>query len=651
MKKHILVAGCVMALSAPHALAQSETSEPARHVLNLDDVEINDLIEDVSIVTGYTFIVHPDVRSKRVTVMSQTPLSSADVFQVFLSTLRVHGFAAVPAGRNTYKIIPEQSAVGEARIGGSGPNAFVTQIFKLDHFSAIDAAQMIKPLIDAQGQVVANQKANTLVIVDYASNIGKVRELISQLDEDQTLTQTIALKNVPASEMAQILNTLQGGDTGIGADFTVVASETSNSIILRGDELAITRAVSVATELDETDPVRDNLRVIALQNSDARDIVPILEKVGDTMYAQKSPGEGEGLKPTITQHEPTNSLVISADYETLLAMERVIEALDVRRTQVLVEAIIVEMTDDTAHELGVQFVLAGANGSDTPFVSTNFSRSAPNLLALTGALVGDGLFDGGGTTTANPFQDAAISSLLGLNGLTIGGSGQSGDTLFGVILTALDSDTESNILSTPYTIALDNSTASLVVGQEIPITTGEVLGNNNVNPFRTVERKEVGVKLEVTPHVGDGDVVRLDIIQEVSSVFGAVGVASPDLITNKRAITTSVLANDGDLIVLGGLIEQTETVNSSKVPILGDIPVAGRLFRSEGVGTKRTNLMVFIRPTIIRDAEDARSETERKYRYIRAESILRGDTEASALDNFVETVLGTPPPGQTPPEE
>ncbi|MEE9380569.1 MAG: type II secretion system protein GspD, partial [Hyphomonadaceae bacterium] len=156
MKKHILVAGCVMALSAPHALAQSETSEPARHVLNLDDVEINDLIEDVSIVTGYTFIVHPDVRSKRVTVMSQTPLSSADVFQVFLSTLRVHGFAAVPAGRNTYKIIPEQSAVGEARIGGSGPNAFVTQIFKLDHFSAIDAAQMIKPLIDAQGQVVAN---------------------------------------------------------------------------------------------------------------------------------------------------------------------------------------------------------------------------------------------------------------------------------------------------------------------------------------------------------------------------------------------------------------------------------------------------------------------------------------------------------------
>ena len=385
--------------------------------------------------------------------------------------------------------------------------------------------------------------------------------------------------------------------------------------------------------------------MITLKNSDAHTIVPILEQIGATMYAQKAPSEGQELKPTITQHEPTNSLIISADYETLLAMERVIEALDVRRTQVLVEAIIVEMTDDAARELGVQFLLAGSDG-DIPFISTNFSRSAPNLLALTGALVGDGVFGAGGTGTAtsNPFQQAAVSSLLGLNGLSIGGAGQSGNTLFGLVLNALENDTESNILSTPYAIALDNATSSLIVGQEIPITTGEVLGNNNVNPFRTVERIDVGVKLDITPHVGEGNSVRLDIAQEVSSVFGAVGPASPDLITNKRAINTTVLADDGDLIVLGGLIEQRETTNSSKVPVLGDIPVAGRLFRSEGVGHVRTNLMVFIRPTIIRDAEEARAATSRKYRYIRAEDLLRNGEADSTLDNFVESVLGAPAP-------
>ncbi len=647
MKKRIILAGCLLAFANAGVMAEMQSPTATRHILNLDDVEINDLVEDISIVTGYTFIVHPDVRSKRVTVLSQTPMSSEDVFQVFLSTLRVHGFAAVPAGRNTYKIVPEQTAVGEARLGGSGPNAFVTQIIKLDRFSAVDAAQMVKPLVDAQGQVVANVKSNTLVVVDYASNMSKIRALISELDTDRTQTETIALKNIPASEMASILTQIQetGDSAGSAGKFSAVASETSNSIIIRGNELAISQASEIVRELDETDPVRDNIRVISLQNSDASKIVPILEKVGDTMYAQKAAGESHEIKPSVTHHEPTNSLIVSADYQTLLAMERVVRALDVRRTQVLVEAIIVEMSDDTARELGVQFLLAGTGASDTPFISTNFSRSAPNLLALTGALVGDSLLSTGGTgTAANPFQQAAVSSLLGINGLTIGGGGQSGDTLFGVVLNALESDTESNILSTPYAIALDNATSSLIVGQEIPVTTGEVLGNNNANPFRTVERLDVGVKLDVTPHVGEGNTVRLDIVQEVSSVFGAVGAASPDLITNKRQITTTVLADDGDLIVLGGLIEQRETVNNSKVPVLGDIPAVGRLFRSEGTGVVRTNLMVFIRPTIIRDAEDARAETSRKYRYIRAEDILRSQNGISDLDEFVESVLGSPPP-------
>ncbi len=645
MNTRFLMSAALGAYAAAHAQAEMQSPQAARHILNLDDVEISALVEDVSMVTGYTFIVHPDVRKVRVTVMSQTPMSSDDVFQVFLSTLRVHGFAAVPAGRDTYKIIPEQSAVGEAFVTGSGPNAFVTEILKLNHFNAVEAAQMIKPLIDAQGQVVANANSNTLVVVDYASNLSKLRTIVAELDKDRSVVETVALRNVPASEMETILNKVQGErarEGGPRINFSAVASETSNSIVIRGDELMVERAKQVAAELDQTDPVRDNIRVISLNNSDAVEIVPILERVGVTMAARQSPGEGGTFEPTIAHHEPTNSLVISANYETLLAMERVIEALDVRRAQVLVEAIIVEMSDDTARELGVQFLVSGTEG-DAPFASTNFSRSAPNLLALTGALAGDGLF-GGDDSVNKTFRDAAVSSLLGANGVTLGFGGQDGDTLFGAIINAVEDDTESRILSTPFGMTLDNATSALVVGQEIPITTGEVLGDANTNPFRTVDRKEIGVKLNVTPRIGEEDTVRLDIEQEVSSIFGSVNAATPDLITNLRSIQTSVIADDGEIIVLGGLVEQTETDVTSQVPILGDIPGIGRLFRSEGKGQTRTNLMVFIKPTIVRDDLDARATTAQKYTYIRAEEIMRGGSDDSSLDRFIEDVVGSTVP-------
>jgi general secretion pathway protein D len=322
-------------------------------------------------------------------------------------------------------------------------------------------------------------------------------------------------------------------------------------------------------------------------------------------------------------------------------MERVVDALDQRRAQVLVEAIIVEMSDDTARELGVQFLLSGTGDSSVPFLSTNFSRSAPNLLSLAGALADPSVF--GGT---NPFTTGAVNSLLGLEGVSIGGGGRSGDTLFGAILTAVEQDTQSRVLSKPFNMTLDNGTSELVVGQEIPITTGEALGDNNSNPFRTVERTEVGIKLTVTPRISSDDTVRLDIYQEVSSVLGAVGTSSTDLITNLRTINTSVLADSGEIIVIGGLIEQTDTLVNSKVPVLGDVPVMGELFKSEGRDVGRTNLMVFIRPTIVRNRNDARAVTSRNYRYIRAEEMLRedGDQENSAIDAFISEVLGTVPP-------
>lgn len=641
--KRLIAASAIALAVQGYAAGEMNSPQAARHVLSLNDVEITALIDDVSIITGNTFILHPDVRRTKVTVMSQAPMTTNEVFQVFLSTLRVHGFAAIPAGRGVYRVVPEQAAIGEAGVTNTGPNAFITEVFKLDNFSAIEAAQMVKPLVDAQGQVVANARSNTLVLVDYASNMPRLREIVDGLDaDDRTKVETLELRNVPAREIQSILtDLLSDRDDSPGNRFEVSASSSSNSIVIRGDETTVQRAMRVARELDKSDPVRDSLRVIELKNSDAIDIVPILERLAQTMAEQSSPGDLQTPGATIAHHEPTNSLVISASPDTILAMERVVEALDKRRAQVLVEAIIVEMSDNTARELGVQFLLSGTGESTVPFLSTNFSRSAPNLLSLAGAVADPDVF--GGT---NPFTEGAVSSLLGLDGASIGVGGRDGDTLFGAILTAIEKDTQSKVLSKPFNMTLDNGTSELIVGQQIPVTTGETLSSDNSNPFRTVTRQDVGIILRVTPRISADDTIRMDIFQEVSSISTTLSSGTDDFVTNQRQFTTNVLADDGEIIVIGGLIEQTDETVNSKVPIAGDIPVVGNLFKSEGTTYDRTNLMVFIRPTIVRDRDDARAVTARNYRYIRAEELLRGDDDEtiSDLDVFIGNVLGTEPP-------
>ncbi|MAN73928.1 MAG: type II secretion system protein GspD [Henriciella sp.] len=640
MRKLLTTLG-LMALAATAGTANAQAD---RHVLSLDDVEITALIDDVSTITGYTFILHPDVGRTRVTVLSRTPMTTNEVFEVFLSTLRVNGFAAIPAGRGVYRIVPEALAVGEAGGAASGPNAFVTQVFTLDSFGAVEAAQMLKPIIDAQGQVVANARSNSVVVVDYASNMPRVREVIQSLDTaDRSEVQTVSLSSVPAREMEGILTDLLGTQDGNPRqNFEVTAAQTSNSVIIRGDAPTVARAVQVASELDAAEPTRDNIRVLELNNASAEEIVPVLEKIAATMADQRSPAENAAPPATIAAHVESNSLIISATPDTLLAMERVVDALDQRRAQVLVEAIIVEMSDDTARELGVQFLLSGTGDSTTPFASTNFSRSAPNLLALAGAIIDPDLGgDGDGEGGSNQFTNAAVNSLLGTNGTLFGVGGQDGDTLFGAIINAVEQDTNSRVLSKPFNMTLDNGTSELLVGQDVPLTSGEVLGSDNTNPFRTVQREQVGVKLEVTPRISSDDTIRLDIYQEVSSVDDFIGGgASPDIILNTREFRTSLLADNGEIIVLGGLIEQTDAIVNSKVPFLGDIPVAGNLFKSEGRSNTRTNLMIFIKPTIVRDRGSANAVTARNYNYIRAQELLRGEQAGVSIDTFLDEVLG-----------
>ncbi|MEX1249910.1 MAG: secretin N-terminal domain-containing protein, partial [Hyphomonas sp.] len=294
MTKRILLAAAAALSAAQWATAQAPAETESKHVLKLDDVELNTLIADVSMLTGYTFITHPDVRKARVSVVSQTPMSTSDVFQVFLTTLRVQGFAAIPAGRDTYRIVPETVAATEAPVSGQGGNAFVTEIIRLDHVNAMDVAQQIKPVLDSQGQIAANASTNTLVVVDYASNLQRVRRMIEMIDRDPSVTETVALRNVPALEMEAVLNRLQGGaapDPGSqsgGNRFLAVASETSNAVLLRGDPATVAKARAVALQLDSTEPQRDNIRIIALNYTDAGEIVPILERVGLSIAAQRA---------------------------------------------------------------------------------------------------------------------------------------------------------------------------------------------------------------------------------------------------------------------------------------------------------------------------------------------------------------------------
>ncbi|MEO0753808.1 MAG: type II secretion system secretin GspD [Pseudomonadota bacterium] len=610
----------------------------SQHVIYLQDVEMSVLIDDVSRITGYTFIVHPTVKGQ-VTVSSQTPLSTAEVFQVFLSTLRVHGFTAVPGRNGIYKIVPEQQATAEAALASQSVvgDQVETAVFKLRSIDAVEVAKMIKPVTNPQGQVSTSAASNSVIVVDYASNIARVRELVDQIDEDRSSIVNVALNNMSAAEMAKTLNGLNAGTSeAFNYDVGAIAVDSSNSVILRGEAADVARMAEVAQQLDrESRIVDETIKVLPLKYATALDLDPILKGIGARMAEAASRGGATIAAPTVVAHEPTNSLVINAEPQILRQLERVVDDLDVRRAQVLVEAIVVELSDQATRELGLQFVVGGGDNNAVPFATTNFTRNAPTILSLAGALVPDDLIgDAGSAGLAN----AAVNSLLNTDGALLGVAGETNDgVIFGAIVNAVEGDVDSNILSTPSVMALDNESAFVISGQEIPIVTGEALSDNNQNPFRTVERQDVGVTLEIKPQISDGDTIRLNLRQEVSSIAPVSGAS--DIITNKRELSTTVLADDGEIIVLGGLIQDDQQNTVSKVPLLGDIPGLGRLFRSEGTSRNRTNLMVFLRPTIIRDTEAVREATEIKYDYIQRAQQDASFGGTSSLDAIVQELI------------
>lgn len=642
-----------LGLSA-NALAQDRDCAGS---VNFEQADIRTVITDFAMRTGFKFVVDPRVNGT-VTIKSgpNGGLCADEAWELFQAALRVSGFTASPINGDSYKIIPIQEGARSASPVGEGQAGnYVTQIVRLKYVDAREAAATLTQIVSERGVVSPVRTANALILVDVADNVERMQQILNQIDQDTTVYRTIALENMSAIEAARIVGDLakefSEESSGQRTSVQVLPVEASNSILVRAEPTVLARITRVIAELDRTGGASSALSVITLKHANAEEMVELLRSIagaqpdaglttGDNVVATRL-----GADTNITVDPATNSIIISGDAAIQQMLKDVIGQLDVRRAQVQVEAIIVEVSDNTARELGIQYFLSG-DGSENgrvPFSATNFQDATPNVIGAAGALLlNDPLGGDDDTDTGDAVAEAALQSLLGVNGFLLGGAGTLSDgTIFGAILTALQQDDESRVLSLPSITTLDNSPAKLSIGQEIPITTGEAAGDNfSGGAFRTVSREEVGVILEVTPRITDGNTVTMEIIQETSSVAGQILSTSTDLITNKSIFETTALVDDGDILVIGGLIDQTEQYLDSQVPLLGDIPVLGNLFKTQSKSTDRRNLMVFIKPTIIRDRDTAKAATDKKLDYIRARELLSSGRPTSEIDRLIDQATG-----------
>ena len=662
----------------------------AQQTVNLRDADVRAFIQDVSRATGRTFIIDPRVQGK-VSVVSERPLDQAGYFELFLSTLRANGLVVTPAAGGAFRVAPADGAATQPS-AGQGRDRFETAVLNLNFIDAASAIETLRPLVSREGQVTANRAGNAVIIADYADNVARVRQLARQIDQDRAAVRVVALKHAGAREIATSLAQIAQGSAE-GRGWQVAPVDASNSLVLRGDPATLAKLARTVADLDQAAAAGSDVRVFFLNHADAEKLVPVLQQlVGQpvspasqaapqAMPAQSAFGNAnaaaQGQQPAasaplpaqptggslgtsgfvpgasigrgqavIARYEGANAIVIAAPADVQRRLGEVIRQLDVRREQVLVEAIIVEISDIAAQRLGVQFLLSGTGGSNIPFSVTNYSNAAPNLLAVAGAIAAEKRYGQDNSTTV-ALRNAAVNSLLNANGGQFGFGGNLGsNAVFGFVVNAVKADTASNVLSTPSVMTLANAQARILVGQNVPLATGQALSNNFDNAFRTVQRQDIGIALDVRPQINAGGTIKLTLRQEVSSIATSIVTQNiPDLILNKREINTTVTVDDGQIIALGGLIDENERRAIEKVPLLGDIPFLGNLFRSRSRDRTKTNLMVFIRPTIIRNAEDAAKLTGDRYQYVRAEQARREATADPSIDALVRDYLKAPIPG------
>jgi general secretion pathway protein D len=585
-------------------------------LLNYQDVDIAKVTQDISKFSKKTLILDPRVKG-RISIFSDSILSSEQVWDVYLRTIQVHGFSALSDG-GIVRIVPENEATRDSNIANN--NASIeTKVFTLKNRSAGEILPQIKAITGRQSHLSSIPSINSILLVDKKSNIQRIEKLLSTLDQnDSAAINIINLNNLSSVEAVRILDRLKAQNNPTINNFIAVPFTPSNSVILSADQVVTKNITETLNALDQDALTGGSIAVIYLKYAKAEEVAAIINTVSSRFSGE------DADKPVVTHHRETNSLVISSEETNLELIRNLISKLDIRRAQVLVEAIIVELSETAARNLGVETIFAGAQDGNIPIGITRFQNGAnPDLLSLAGSAIEQG----DNATLSN----LATSSLLNSSGLVGGFGDLSGGDSFAGIISAVADDQNSDILSTHTVIAMDNEPANLVIGQEIPITTGESLGASNANPFRTTSRQEVGIKLSITPQINEGNSVILEIKQEVSGIVGPL-TGTADLITNKRSIETTVLVDNNQMIVLGGLNEDDVQESISRVPILGSIPVLGRLFSSSAESRVQRNLMVFLRPRILIDSTDVSTLSGEKYNYINAEVLLRSSTETPIID-------------------
>lgn len=575
------------------------------------DADIKTFAQDIALLTDKTIILDPRVKGL-ITIYSDAPLNSESIWEVFISTMEVQGYNVLKDG-DIYRVIPSQEGVKNFSEDGTFEGSIGSEVIKLRFSSAKDIVNAVKPIVGVRSYIVALNNDREVLIADDADNIRRIKDIIRNLDSElDTSISEFKLKNLSAIEALRLINSLKADPNTRFDKLAVATFQGSNKLIFSGPLEIVIRAKRVLSRLDLDNNLNENTKVIYLNYSKAEDILKILTDVSASFNQEQN----VDYKTVITSHEETNSIIIRSNPQSIKTLTSIVEQLDIRRPQVYVEAIIVEISDESAKALGVDTIYSGESNGNTPIALTRFpTTTSPDLLSIVGSA--DDNTDIGSSA-------GAASSILGTRGFVAGlGNLRDGEDNFAVLLSLLREDQNSNILSTPSAVVMDNEEASLLVGQEIPITTGESLGANNLTPFRTTAREEVGVKLEVRPQINDSGSVALFIRQEVSSIAGAQLPNSNDLITNKREIETTVLADNSQILVLGGLISEDVQESVNKVPLLGDIPLLGRLFRSSAKSVQRRNLMIFLRPTILRDSLTTKDLSEEKFNLIKAKQILK----------------------------
>lgn len=588
--------------------------------INLRDVEIPTLVETVSRITGKSFVIDPRVKG-RVTVITSKNISEDELYETFLSILQVHGFVAVPSG-NLIKIIPaNQGKQHDNPVAGAddGPESkpstnksgytkkrkakefksdeLITRVIRVEHVPAAMLVPILRPLVPSTGQLQAYGPSNTIVISDRAANIDRIIKVIKRMDRaDDEEIEVVPLKHASAKTLAQTIQSLQQSRIkGVQGKNKVAADTRTNSLLLSGDKSARQVVKRIIRKLDTPQKLEEKTRVIYLRYAKAEELAKVLTGFSKTQKSTKATVKGAAgtQKADIDiQADPaTNSLIITAEADIQKNLAKVIKRLDVRRAQVLVEAVIAEVDADLSNRLGVSLALNSDDG----------------ILGATGSVTGISTLLGILTSNTIPTSVSA--------GGTLGLADSVGSNRFGLLIDALHGDGATNILSTPTLVAMDNEEASIVIGQNVPFITGSTTNNTTTgtsNPFQTIERQDVGITLKIKPQINEGSSINLEIEQEVSSLAASNASAS-DLITNKRSISTNVMVEDGQVLILGGLMEDTFRDQVNKVPGLGDLPVVGRLFRSTTTSKVKQNLMVFIHPVIMRDVLTADNYTRQKY--------------------------------------